>query len=199
MVRNTMTVWGWPAKLLHWIGALAILLLIGHGWWMTHMAPRADRIAHYAGHAALGYDLLALLVLRLLWRWTNPVPALPGDLRRWERIAARAGHIGLYVLMLAASLTGWALAGTFRTPITADLFGLNVPQIVASQDRALHGLFEESHMIPSYLLAVLVVVHVAGSLRHHFVKHNDVLRRMCFGGSGKPGRPPASARPQTIP
>jgi cytochrome b561 len=67
-------------------------------------------------------------------------------LPRWERIAAHAGHIGLYVLMLAASVTGWALAGTFRNPMAADLFGLSVPQIVASQDRALHGLFEESHL-----------------------------------------------------
>jgi cytochrome b561 len=30
----------------------------------------------------------------------------------------------------------------------------------------------------AYLTAVLVVVHIAGALRHHFVKKNDVLRRM---------------------
>jgi cytochrome b561 len=186
MVRNTMTVWGWPAKLMHWIGALAIVLLIAHGWWMTHMSARPDRMANYAWHAALGYDFLALLLLRLLWRWTNPVPALPGDLPRWERIAAHAGHIGLYVLMLAAAVTGWALAGTFRNPMAADLFGLSVPQIVASQDRALHGLFEESHLILAYLLALLILVHIAASLRHYFGKHNDVLQRMWFGARLKP-------------
>ncbi len=81
MVRNTAALWGWPARLLHWIAAAAILLLLGHGWWMTHLAARADRIAHYNGHAALGYDLLALLVLRLLWRWANPVPTLPDGLQ----------------------------------------------------------------------------------------------------------------------
>jgi cytochrome b561 len=81
MIRNTTALWGWPAKLLHWIAALAILLLLGHGWWMTHLAARPGRIAHYNGHAALGYDLLALLVLRLLWRWANPVPVLPDGLR----------------------------------------------------------------------------------------------------------------------
>src|SRR2546425_5095670 len=79
MVGNTTTIWGWPAKLLHWVGAILILLLLGHGWWMTHLAPRPERLAHYAGHSALGYDLLALLILRLLWRWFNPVPALPAD------------------------------------------------------------------------------------------------------------------------
>ena len=178
MIENSDTDWGWPAKLLHWVGAILILLLLGHGWWMTHMAPRPDRFAHYAGHAALGYDFLVLLVLRLLWRWTHAVPALPDGLAPWERMAARAGHIGLYLLMLASTLTGWALAGTFRTPLNKDVFGLTVPLIFTSQDRAMHNLFEESHMILSYLLAALIIVHIGGALRHHFVKHNTVLRRM---------------------
>jgi cytochrome b561 len=179
MVRNTTAEWGWPAKLLHWIGAVAILVLLVHGWWMVHMTARPERLANYSWHAALGYDLLALLVIRLLWRWANPVPALPTELQRWERLAAQAGHIGLYVLMLGAALTGWALASTLRTPLSKDLFGLTIPQFVS--DRTYHDLCEESHTIVSYLLAALVVVHVIGSLRHHLVKHNDVLRRMWFG------------------
>ena len=182
MVRNTTTQWGWPAKLLHWIAALAIILLLAHGWWMTHMAARPERLAHYAGHAALGYDLLVLLVLRLLWRWANPVPAQPSESQRWERIAAQAGHIGLYVLMFAASLTGWVVANTFRTPITKDLLGLSFPQI--AQDRTYRALYEESHVILSYLLAALIVVHIIGALRHHFIKRNDVLRRMWFAVKG---------------
>ena len=56
-----------------------------------------------------------------------------------------------------------------------------MPLIVASQDRATHNLFEEWHTILSYLLALLILVHVVGALRHHLVKHNDVLRRMWFG------------------
>jgi cytochrome b561 len=179
MVRNTTAEWGWAAKLLHWIAAIAILVLLVHGWWMVHMTARPERMVNYNWHAALGYDLLVLLVIRLLWRWANPVPALPADLQRWERIAAQAGHIGLYLLMLGASLSGWALAGTFRTPMSRDLLGLPVPQIV--QGPAWHDLLEESHTILSYLLAVLVLIHVIGSLRHHFVKHNDILRRMWFG------------------
>jgi cytochrome b561 len=189
MVRNSNVAWGWPAKLLHWIGAILIVLLLAHGWWMTHMAARPDRLAHYNGHAALGYDLLALLILRLLWRWSNPVPALPDTLERWEKLAAHAGHIGLYLLMFAATLSGWALAGTLRTPMNKDVFGLTVPAIFASQDRAMHNLFEESHTIVSYLLAALVVVHIAGALRHRLVKHNDVLQRMWFGSSAsKPSK-----------
>jgi cytochrome b561 len=42
----------------------------------------------------------------------------------------------------------------------------------------MHDLLEDTHMITYYLLAALVVVHLAGALRHHFIKHNTVLRRM---------------------
>ena len=183
MVSNTDRTWGWPAKLLHWIAAAAVLILLVHGWWMTHMLPRPERLANYAWHAALGYDLVALLVLRLLWRWSNTVPALPTDLKPWERWAAHAGHAGLYVLMLASALTGWALVGTLRNPLDTDLFGIKIPLIYASRDRTMHNLFEESHLVLSYLLAVLIVVHLAAALWHHLVKRNDVLARMIWGPS----------------
>jgi len=181
MINNSRHAWGWPAILMHWIGALLILLLLGHGWWMTHLAPRPDRLAHYAGHAGLGYDFLALLILRLLWRWTHAVPDLPHDSKPWERVAAQAGHASLYVLMLVSAFTGWALAGTFGKPLNRDAFGIPVPSIFVSQDRAMHGLFESSHSMLSYALAALVIVHVGGALRHRFIKHNDVLRRIWFG------------------
>jgi cytochrome b561 len=89
MIRNSSAAWGWPAIALHWFGAALIIVLLAHGWWMTHLAPRPDRLANYSLHAALGYDFLALLILRLLWRWLNPVPALearPGsDTQRGPR------------------------------------------------------------------------------------------------------------------
>jgi cytochrome b561 len=181
MLRNTNTQWGSLAKLLHWLGALMILVLLIHGWWMTHMTPRADRFANYTLHAAIGYDLLALVVLRILWRWMNPVPTLPADLKPWERWAAYLGHFGLYLLMLAVSLSGWALAGTFKAPMNKDLFGMYVPLIVKSSDRSVHGFYEEWHEITAYLLAALVVIHIIGALRHQFIKHNDLLQRMTWG------------------
>jgi cytochrome b561 len=179
MIGNSEVAWAWPAKALHWIGALAILLLLVHGWWMTHLTPRPERLANYAGHSALGFDLLALTVLRLLWRWLNAVPALPADSKAWERWSAHLTHGGLYVLIFVVSLTGWVTANTMRTPVTKDIFGIAFP--VIPLDRSLRGWFEESHMWLAYVLAAVVVVHILGALRHHLFKHNDVLRRMTWG------------------
>jgi cytochrome b561 len=181
MLRNSADHWGWPAKLLHWLAAALILILLVHGWWMTHMIARPDRLANYTWHAAVGYDLLALSVLRLLWRWFNPVPAQPADSKPWEKFSAHAGHFGLYVLMFVVSLTGWALAGTFRVPMNMDLLGITVPAIITGVARPVRELIEDAHKILAYVLAALVLVHFAGALRHHFLKRNDVLMRMLWG------------------
>src|SRR5262245_37838007 len=177
MTRNSKTDWGWLAKAFHWVGAAMILILLVHGWWMTHMTPRPERLANYAWHSAQGYDLLVLLMLRLLWRWLNPLPELPADLRRWEHVAARLSHAGLYV---SVSLTGWMVATTFRVPMTKDLLGIDVPPLVTAVDRSVRQWIEESHMVLAYVLAAVVLIHIVAALRHHIVKRNDVLRRMLW-------------------
>src|SRR5262245_3339294 len=184
MTRNSKTDWGWLAKAFHWVGAAMILILLVHGWCMTHMTPRPERLANYAWHSALGYDLLVLLILRLLWRWLNPLTELPADLQRWEHVAARLSHAGLYGLMFAVSLTGWMVATTFRVPMTKDLLGIDVPPLVTAVDRSVRQWIEESHMVLAYVLAAVVLIHIVAALRHHIVKRNDVLRRMIWSARG---------------
>ena len=146
---------------------------------MTHFAVRADPLMHYYFHSSIGYDLLLLLMFRLCWRAMNPVPLMPSSMVRWERIAAMSSHILLYVLLFAVSVTGWLLAGTLTRPLSATLLGfIPVPALNNAADRAFHDLMEDSHQILSYVLLALVVVHVAAALRHHFIKKNDILRRM---------------------
>jgi cytochrome b561 len=82
--------------------------------------------------------------------------------------------------MFIVSLTGWMVATTFRVPMTKDLLGVDVPAIVTTVDRSVRQWIEESHMGLAYLLAAVVLVHIIGALRHHMLKHNDVLRRMTW-------------------
>ena len=178
-LRNTGTAWGPVAKLFHWLGALLIFFLIAHGWWMTHLAARAGRLEQYGLHATVGYYLLLLIALRLMWRVGNAVPALPGDLPRWRRAAARSAHWLLYFLMFFVSISGWMVADTFRQPIESTLFGfIPVPHFLNASHRPFRAFIEETHLVSSYVLLALVVVHFAGALDHHLRQKNDILRRM---------------------
>lgn len=178
--RNDANTWGLVARLFHWLSALAILFLVGYGFWMTHLAERAGRLAHYQLHSLVGWYALLLLALRLAWRAGSPVPTLPEELPCWERTTARAGHWLLYALMFAVSISGWMVADTFRTPIEGTLFGVfPVPHLVSS--REYREAIEGTHMVLSYALLALVIVHAASALRHHFWKRNRVFLRMWRG------------------
>src|SRR5262249_26205446 len=113
-------------------------------------------------------------------RWLTRLREFPADLQRWEHVAARLAHGGLYVLMIIVSLTGWMVATTFRVPMTKDLFGIDVPPLVTAVDRSVRQWIEESHMVLAYVLAAVVLIHIVAALRHHIVKLNDVRRRMIW-------------------
>ena len=177
-LANSDTRWGAVSRAFHWVSGALILVLIGQGWWMTEMTPRDARFAQFEWHASVGYFLLALMVLRLVWRGVTRAPAVPGA-TRWERLAAHAGHWGLYLLTFVASVTGWALAGTFKRPLDATLGGLvRVPAIYASEERSVHKLLEEMHELFVWTLAALVVLHVAAAFYHWIVRKDGVMERM---------------------
>jgi cytochrome b561 len=185
-LKNTDSAWGAPAKFFHWLAAAMILTMLGLGWWMTHMIPSGPgRTAVFSWHAAIGYDLLALTVLRLVWRSLSRTPSLPSDTKPWERIAARIGHGLLYLATFVTAMCGWSLAGTMRTPLVKDLFGISIPSLVVSHDRPIHEFLEDTHAILAYVLAGFIAIHVAGALRHHFVKRNNVLTRMLRAASAE--------------
>jgi cytochrome b561 len=106
MKRNTRTNWGSVSRLFHWGLGFVIIGTIAYGWWMNHIPARAERFFHRSIHADIGYVVLLLMVIRLIWRWINPVPALPADTPRRQRIAARFSHGALYGVTILVAMLG---------------------------------------------------------------------------------------------
>jgi cytochrome b561 len=183
MMRNTISSWGSVARLLHWVLGFAILGMLAFGWWMNHVPARPDRFFYRSIHADIGYVVLLLTVLRLIWRGFNPTPALPSDMPRWQRVAAHISHGATYVAIILVTMLGWAHSGA-RTPDYSSWFSLfHVPQIT-SPDKAAADAYEERHIFFAYVLLALIVVHLAGAAWHHFIKRDRVAARMIDGAPG---------------
>jgi cytochrome b561 len=183
MIRNTASSWGAAARWLHWGLGITILGMIAYGWWMNHFPARADRFFYRSIHADIGYAVLLLMVLRLVWRGLNPTPALPASSPRWERIAARVSHGALYAVTVLVAVLGWAHSGA-RDKNYSDWFGLfHVPQIT-SPDKAAADAYEDRHIFFAYVLLALIVIHLLGALWHHFVRRDRVTARMIDGAPG---------------
>ncbi len=173
-------------RAMHWL-TVALLLFAYPLAWLVDDVPSADQ-AHrlIVLHRTFGLTLLLLTLVRFAWRqWSRArIQPLPADLPGWQRFAARANAMGLYVLLLAQPALGLAASWLhgdrivipggieFASPLSPD----------RPTARVLFGL----HSWVSILLLMLVGAHVAAALYHRFVRRDDVLAGML--GAGGPRR-----------
>ncbi len=161
---------------LHWLVALLILAAFPLGLYMSDLVLSPTKLKLYSYHKWIGISVLALVVVRLMWRTVTRVPALPNSMKPWEKTAANVMHYVLYLMMLLVPLTGWLMSSAkgFQTV----WFGvLPLPDLVG-KDKALGELLKDWHENLNYLLLALVVVHVAAAMKHHFVARDGLLTRM---------------------
>ena len=164
------------AKGLHWLMAVMILGLLALGLYMSDLPLSPEKLTLYSWHKWAGVTVFVLVWLRLAWRVTHRPPALPDTLSPLMRLAAHAGHAGLYVLMVAIPLTGWLMSSAkgFQTV----WFGvLPIPDLLG-RDRELGDLLQQVHKLLNLLLMLTLAGHVAAALWHHFVLKDDTLHRM---------------------
>ncbi|HZX23449.1 MAG TPA: cytochrome b [Woeseiaceae bacterium] len=175
-LRNTATAWGLIAQLLHWLVVAGVVLQFVWAWRIDETDSIRQEFALVNQHKSIGMTILALAVIRLVWRLLSRTPEDPPTMPRWERIAASASHWTLYALILAIPLTGWAY--TSAAGYGAEFFGLIDMPDLAPSDEDLEDLFEEAHEFLGQALLAVTAVHAGAALRHHFLLRDDVLRRM---------------------
>ena len=182
-LRNSIDHWGAISKSLHWLIALLILGQGVLGLVMGEVGSRSTQFQLYGIHKSIGFTILALVLVRVLWRLYAGAPAPVAGMPRWQVLAAKAGHIGLYVLMFAVPMSGWVLSSA-AGGYNQRFFGLfEVPSLVA-ENSALQEAAGETHEVLFWLLMLLAAVHVAAALYHHLFMHDATLRRMLPGGRG---------------
>jgi cytochrome b561 len=174
-LRSNDRQWGSVAKFFHWVIALAILGNGTFGLLMDLAHSPMQKITWLALHKSIGLTVLALVLLRILWRWRDrPPPDEP--MPRWQQWVAHVVHGMLYVLIVAIPLSGWWFNSITGKPLQwFKLF--NLPALVAKNDNLRHF----SHAVHEYLfwfLLLVLVAHVGAALKHHVFDEDNVLRRM---------------------
>ena len=167
--------YGYPAQTLHWVMFALIVAAFGVGLWMAGLPVGPQRFRAVPWHKAIGITILALLVLRLLWRLRHPPPPLPATLPAWERRAAHATHWLLYLLMLAVPLSGWLMSSALG--FSTVVFGWTLPNLL-ERNRELGDALKTAHYFLNKTLLALLLLHVAAALKHAFVDCDGVMQRM---------------------
>lgn len=184
MLRNTTHGYGHIAIAFHWTMAVLIVVMLALGLYMTSLPPTdAGTFQLYQLHKSIGFVVLALATLRIVWRLLNRSPKLPDGMTAIERLAAHLGHAGLYALMFALPLSGWLMVSASPWNIPTVLFEvlpvphLPVPAFLGDKNAA-EATLKLVHEAAAWFLIALLVVHIAAALKHHFISRDATLRRM---------------------
>jgi cytochrome b561 len=175
-IRNTNESYGIIAQSLHWFVAALVLVQLGLGLYAASLPVSLARLQWLSHHKSLGIAILALVLLRLVWRSLNPPPALPEAMPRWQRGAAASIHWLLYLLLLLTPLAGWMHASA--AGLSVNWFGLfQVPDLISKQPE-LSDALKAVHKGCVALLALLLLGHVGAALRHALVLRDGIAHRM---------------------
>ncbi|WP_309680244.1 cytochrome b/b6 domain-containing protein [Polaromonas sp.] len=168
--------YGAVAQAFHWLTAIFVLAAFIYG-------PGGSEQRVYAAardferqlHETLGLCVLALVLLRLVWRMVDTRPA-PVQLARWMDLGSRAVQAALYLLLLAVPLT--AVAGAWLEGHALTLLaGLRMAPPIA-ESHALGAQIAEIHTFLGDAILWLAGLHALAALFHHFFLKDGVLASM---------------------
>lgn len=175
------------AIVLHWIIAALIVTNIVLGV-VGRDAHGLSRLQLLQLHKSIGLTVLLLSLARLGWRLTHRPPALPREMPRWERLLAHVVHVGLYVIMFGLPLSGWAVVSTHPTAPAIRIFDAIpwpwfpfVRDLAPAAMKAAHETFSNTHVLLGRITLALVLLHLAGAVKHMAFRDGVVWRMLPLG------------------
>lgn len=164
------------AKALHWLMAVLLFGLLALGFYMHDLPLSPEKLQLYSWHKWAGVTAFLLVGFRLLWRMAHRPPALPESMPKIMQFAAHAGHLLLYILMIAIPLSGWLMSSAkgFQTVY----FGvLPIPDLL-EKNKEIGDLLALVHKSLNLLFVAVLAGHIGAALKHHFIDKDDILTRM---------------------
>lgn len=160
---------------LHWLIALGIIGLLALGLYMVGLPKGLPVKATLINlHKSLGLTVFVLVLVRIVARAAFHRPPLP-PMPPWQRIAARTTQGLLYIGMVAMPLAGY-LGSSFNR-FGTRFWGILLPKW-GWDDAHLRALFFGIHKAVAFMLIALIVLHVAGALKHQWIDRDNLLARM---------------------
>lgn len=167
------------ARGFHWLTAALVLTMMPMGIAMANADLGDVEATLYHLHRSIGAVILAITPFRLFYRLRHSAPPLPVEMPPLHQLAAHTTHWALYGLLIIQPIIGWIATSAYPAPVL--FFWLFDLPPIWSADRPFSEAMFRVHRGLGVLIALLVTVHIAAALYHHFVLKDRVLTRMVRG------------------
>lgn len=161
---------------MHWL-MLVLLIAVYTCIELRVLYPKGSdpREALKTWHFMLGMGVFFLIWVRLAIRLLEPTPAIKPTPSAIENLLAKAMHGLLYLMMIGLPLLGWLTLNAAGKPV--PFFGLQLPSLIA-ENKALAKALKEFHEVAGKAGYILIGLHAAAALVHHYIKRDNTLTRM---------------------
>ena len=186
-LANSKARYGAVSQSLHWLTAILVVcgFLLGQFGDVLPKGPARD--GGLLIHMTLGQCVVALLLVRLLWRQVSPPPPLEATpFGGLLALAARASHFTLYGLLLVVPLLGMIVQ--LKRGNALPVFAVWQVQSPWPVDRNLERSILSLHGTLADALLILAGLHASAALMHHWLWRDRTLSRMLPGARLAPRR-----------
>jgi len=160
---------------LHWLTALLVVVQFALAVTWDEF-PRDTRENLQGVHVSLGVLLTAVVVARIAWR-LMPGHQRPAIVSGWVKLASKAVHYLLYVLLVVQA--GLGFAWRWGQGHDVAFFGLfAIPGPYGALARPTRHLLAEFHEKVGWAIVIIAFGHALAALYHHYRLHDRVLGRM---------------------
>ncbi len=175
-LKNSASQYGTVTKAFHWVTAAIVICLLAVGLLMDDLPVGVLKLNVYNLHKSFGITVLVLLIGRICWHIINKKPGPVETLKLWEKNLAAAIHYSLYVLLIAQPLAGWLMSSAAGRAVS--VFGLPpLPDLIEKNQETVR-VYKELHGDIGTLIMIVLGLHIAAALKHHFLDKDIVLKRM---------------------
>ncbi len=160
--------------ILHWLVAALTILLLLAGMFVLSPTPNDQELQLLGGHKIMGFLLGVLMITRLVTRFVfkRPAPADAGHPAL--NFLGNFVHFLLYIGVFAMMFTGGALSQAYGLNEILNGNGAMPKDLFVYPERFMHGNV-------SYVMLVLIAMHIGAALYHQFIRKDNLIGRMWFG------------------
>ena len=188
---NTEERYGALTKLLHWLIVLLfafqyfaghVMMAMLHGDW--GLTPKSallglDMNNWFNWHKSIGLVVLAVVLLRLLNRTFNTLPAWAPTLTASEKKAMHHYERLLYLGMLVMPISGFVY--TMAAGYGVHLFeAYHLPNPIG-KSKPLGEAAKWVHIVSAWVIVAALAAHLFVVFRHQLFVRDNLLGRMWFG------------------
>jgi len=164
-----------PTIGLHWITGLLFIGALALGLYVEDLPRTPEKFELLGLHKSLGVIVLCVALARLFWRLKEGAITSVAVLSKSQELVAKGVHHLLLLGTLLMPISGLMMSvGAGRA---VKVFGL---EIIAAGEKVewLGALGGGIHGLAANVLIAVLVLHVAGALKHQLIDKDGTVSRM---------------------